>query len=75
MKKFVIGFLTGLILCVPIGAYGATKVLPDANEIYQFNKGSSVVEVFDDADNKCYLAYYTDDTNNQNPPSISCTKR
>lgn len=86
MRKYLIGLIVGLAVAVPATVF-ATKIvvgLPAANDIYETNCGyrnssgyensdgcRNVVSVFDDQDNKCYIAYDYGGGYN----SISCVKR
>lgn len=75
MKKLLLGILIGIVLFIP-----ATVL---AKEIYETNakplihvgtnesKHGVWVHVFDDGDNKCYVAVDGNEIN----PAISCVKR
>ena len=77
MKKFISGILFGAILFAPVGvlAYQEVTRPPYTNVIYQYahDDNDSLVSVFDDGDNKCYIAVppYVRDSK----PSISCVKK
>lgn len=72
MKKYLIGFLVGAVLFVPITVYANHEGhILGAKPIYRFNEGQNEVSVFDDQDNKCYISYDRYGANS----SISCVKR
>jgi hypothetical protein len=84
MKKFILGLITGAVLFLPSGALAWTSMKPARPQpIYQFscwnpNNGGierlqclEEVAVFDDQDNKCYVAY---DRWGEGSSSISCVK-
>lgn len=76
MKKYIIGFVLGAILFLPVGAKAwPDDIAPQPKPIYQFNDCGSAcrneVAVFDDQDNKCYISY--DKYGAQS--SISCVKQ
>ena len=70
MKHYILGLITAAIVLIPAGTYAAIQGLPDANVIYQYDLGGGRVEVFDDQDNKCYIAHY----HYSSDVSISCVK-
>lgn len=85
MKKFLLGLIAGVVLFLPATAVAelVDKDYKWPNIIYEFASGCSDnttattndscgrVAVFDDKDNKCYVAYSVDHPQ----PSISCVKR
>ena len=71
MKKFLTGILTGAVLFIPITVYANHEGhIPIANTIYEVGDGGISVAVFDDAGNKCYVAYEYRAADSK--PSISC---
>lgn len=80
MKKryvIVLAFLAVLVLPVAGYAYGQSKP-PYTNQIYQVpyainyaGESNTTISVFDDMDNKCYVATQY----NHNAIAMSCVKR
>lgn len=57
MKKLILGFLAGIIIATPVSVVAARVIeFPYTNTIYNISPGKNTISVFDDADNKCYLA-------------------
>lgn len=79
MKKYLIGFVVGAVLFVPCTAFAAISswdFLPWTKSIYRisdFNQSPSV-SVFDDGDNKCYVASSREFSGDTAPLAISCVK-
>lgn len=79
MKKFLVGLLLGVGISISATVAANPYGLPWTNHIYNIpnaNEGHSTVSVFDDADNKCYIAQgYSTGVAVHMPVSISCVKR
>ena len=77
MKKFALGLIVGLILFIPVTALAEGNFAPTpwTNVIYRISGSHQApqVSVFDDEDNKCYVA--TPDYTRDTKPSISCVKK
>lgn len=78
MRQLLIGTTIGVAAGLLLGGTAVYATVGYANDIKQFSVDinslwSGKVAVFDDADNKCYVASY----NNGDRPSvaISCVKR
>lgn len=74
MKKFILGLILGAIVFVPITAIAGVVHTPDhANrEVYLIGDTTSV-DIFDDQNNKCYVAYTNTSSNDENV-AISCVR-
>lgn len=74
MKKFVAGLIVGAVLFIPVGAlaYTAQNLPASPNIIYEIGGEHILISVFDDQNNKCYVAY--EDRSIDSMPSISCVK-
>jgi hypothetical protein len=73
MKKFIVGLILGGLLAMPIAVFADHEGhLGQTNHIYDVGDGGIGVAVFDDQDNKCYVAY--EHRPNDSMPSISCVK-
>lgn len=76
MKKIILGFAVGLLIAFPASTIAANYELPWTKNIYNISdqdkgKHSGSVSVFDDGDNKCYVARATGGSSQGGPDSIS----
>lgn len=75
MKRLILGILIGLVVALPSGAFAYSEANrpKSPNIIYEIDDESIRIGVFDDADNKCYVAY--ENRTADSAPAISCIKR
>lgn len=75
MKKLIVGIVVGVLISVPVSvAASQFNETPWAKSIYKFDKQEQTVHVFDDADNKCYIATGRWLSHTQST-AISCVKK
>lgn len=87
MKQILLGLIIGVAVALPVGAIAEqldVSTTKWTKQIYRFNRGCEdnssgtvgetcgKVDVFDDQDNKCYVAYSTVEAKSV---AISCVKR
>ena len=74
MKKLLLGLLIGFIVALPAVVVATDYAVRTPHAKYIYDAGNSIrVDVFDDAGNKCYVAYYHRSVNHDDgEPTISC---